>query len=135
MRSFQGDGGGAPCFSAHRFCGQKYAVEHELLRQYVVMPLGQGFHWLSVRGQRLLAGSTRKDVRPLTAEEAVADGSELLGEAFVFAVAAAVVTNEYIVSARKATAKAEELDRTLEALGATVSTLEQVRAWRRRSAF
>jgi hypothetical protein len=80
-----------------------------------------------VRAQRLLAGSARKDVRPLTTEEAVADGSELLSEAFVFAVAAAVVTNEYVTSARKATAKAEELDRTLDQLGASVSTLEQVR--------
>lgn len=89
------------------------------------LPSRAGFHWVSVRAQRLLANSSRKDVRPLSEAEAIADGSELLSEAFVFVVAAGAITNEYIIAARKSNAKSEELDRTLDTLGASVSTLEQ----------
>lgn len=100
-------------------------MANERLRNGIVMPLGQGMHWISVRMQRVLNESSRKDVRRLPDSEAIETGSELLSEAFIFFVAAVAITNEYMSSAAKSAAKAQQLDRTLEELGASVDTLEQ----------
>ena len=100
-------------------------MSNETLRTKIVMPLGQTVNWVSVRVERIMANSSRREVRPLSEKDAIDTGAEIISEAFIFVVAAAAITNEYMTSAAKAAVKAEQLDRKLEELSASVDTLEQ----------
>jgi hypothetical protein len=74
--------------------------------------------------QRLMMNSSRKDVKPLEEDAAVAEGSEMFSEVFVFAVAVIIAVNEYQSSNKKTAAKESKLADTLSHMNDGIKGLE-----------
>eukprot|EP00052_Salpingoeca_macrocollata_P027205 m.257382 g.257382 ORF g.257382 m.257382 type:complete len:162 (+) comp22707_c0_seq7:2421-2906(+) len=101
------------------------ARESEFVRTKVLQPIGQGSHWVTVMMKRLTLDSKRRDVKPLDPAEAVAAGAELIGEVFVYSVAALIVINEYLSSAAKSAEKEAKQTEKIRSLVAALEIVEQ----------
>ena len=75
--------------------------------------------------KRLTLNSVRTDVKPLPEADALQLGAEIIGEIFVYSIAAAIMTREYLDSAAKAQAKEEKLNRHLISLEQRIISLEE----------
>ena len=122
----------------------KAAVNNAVVRDGLCAPLGQGWHWVSVQSKRLVSDSARREVRPLTQEDAVQEGvpsrcihtqchvhtgADILAEVFVFVVAASYVVYEYVNSAVKSQKQKEDLNNQLGSLDkARTELLQRVAA-------
>jgi hypothetical protein len=104
-----------------------------LLRSYLVLPVGQGTrlacfsnltlivsHKISVIMKRMTLNSSRTDVKPLAEKDAVDLGADIIGEVFVYSVAAVILIREYVDNAAKTFAKEEKLNKRLHDLEAHV---------------
>eukprot|EP00911_Craspedida_sp_UC1_P001338 UC1_evm7s1007 len=104
---------------------KREAQDPGVFRDRVVIPIGQTWHFLQVRASRLANRNSRKDVRPLSEAGAVELGAELVGEVFIFGVAAAIVTREYFESAEKSRKKEAAEEARLTGLHTRLALLEQ----------
>jgi hypothetical protein len=83
------------------------------------------WHRITVLAQRIAAGSSRREIRPLDHKAAVEDGADVLGEVFVFSLAASYVVYEYTTSSRKST---EETTRRTQTITSITNGLESLEA-------
>lgn len=72
--------------------------------------------------------SSRTDVKPLDEKDAVELGADIIGEIFVYSIAAVLLTREYIENNSKAIAKEEKLNKRLLSLEENIQRLgEEIR--------
>ena len=90
---------------------QRGALKNEAFKDYVCAPVGQGWHWVSVKAKRLVTDGARREVRRLDPTEAVQEGAEILAEVFVFGIASSYVVYEYVKSNQKSAAQKAELNK------------------------
>eukprot|EP00041_Stephanoeca_diplocostata_P033419 m.1104065 g.1104065 ORF g.1104065 m.1104065 type:complete len:189 (+) comp24335_c0_seq21:169-735(+) len=95
------------------------------IRNKIVIPLGQFSHWVSVRAERVIAGNTRTRVRSLSEEEAIEWGGSLIGETFIYSVAAGFVIYEYTDKEAKDSKKKEEIQAWRNSIGEQVLQLQE----------
>ena len=100
--------------SHHLISTQRGALKNEAFKDYVCAPVGQGWHWLSVKAKRLVTDGARREVRRLDPTEAVQEGAEILAEVFVFGIASSYVVYEYIKSNQKSAAQKAELNKLVQ---------------------
>ena len=82
-----------------------------------------GSHKFSVIVKRLALNNHRTDVMPLPDKEAVELGADIIGEVFVYSIAAVILTREYIDSSTKTSAKESKLNAKLEELEQSIDAL------------
>lgn len=75
----------------------------------VLISIGQFTHSLTTRMTIWSAGFKVRSIQPLENEAALVQGSELIGEAFIFTVAGGIVVYEYNKSKEKEIAKEEKI--------------------------
>eukprot|EP00731_Ephydatia_muelleri_P027835 Em0019g708a len=88
------------------------------------MPPAQAFHKMEMFVKmRLMGAKGPAQVQPLKEERAIEVGAELIGEAFIFSVAAAFVLYEYNKSVKKEAAKEGERKKDMEKMRAQLDRL------------
>eukprot|EP00041_Stephanoeca_diplocostata_P033420 m.1104096 g.1104096 ORF g.1104096 m.1104096 type:complete len:237 (+) comp24335_c0_seq25:169-879(+) len=75
--------------------------------------------------QRVIAGNTRTRVRSLSEEEAIEWGGSLIGETFIYSVAAGFVIYEYTDKEAKDSKKKEEIQAWRNSIGEQVLQLQE----------
>lgn len=84
------------------------AKQSPVFRSYVCMPPAQFYNWCEVKMKMYFMNlGTAGKVKPLSETMAIELGSNLLGEAIIFAVAAALLLLEYNRQVRKETVREE----------------------------
>eukprot|EP00038_Savillea_parva_P018625 m.24583 g.24583 ORF g.24583 m.24583 type:complete len:195 (-) comp4172_c0_seq1:1484-2068(-) len=101
-----------------------YSHNNQLASTYVVQPLGQLAHWISVRSDRIIAGNWRTAVRPIPPEEALEWGSAVLSESFIFGVASGFVIYEYSAKEISDNEKKQQLEAWRAQVDTKTATLE-----------
>ncbi|KJE91403.1 hypothetical protein CAOG_02540 [Capsaspora owczarzaki ATCC 30864] len=102
----------------------KTSVVARPLPRKVMVKFGQGFNQVYTRMQLLSMGHRATAVKPLTEEQALQYGSDILGEFILFGIAASLLFHEFTGSAEKEAAKQAKLASTLAGLRTDVTTLQ-----------
>eukprot|EP00050_Salpingoeca_kvevrii_P022352 m.124997 g.124997 ORF g.124997 m.124997 type:complete len:169 (+) comp9684_c0_seq3:2-508(+) len=92
----------------HPAVPQAQARDHEFVRSRVIEPIGQAWHWVGVKVKLSSLSRSRRAIKPLSSAEAVELGAEIVGEVFVFSVAAGILVFDYRQSSIAAAAKEEK---------------------------
>lgn len=91
----------------------------------VLISIGQLTHSLTTRMTIWSAGFKVRSIQPLENEAALVQGSEFIGEAFIFTVAGGIVVYEYNKSKEKETAKEEKLAADMMKQEEKLNTLQE----------
>eukprot|EP00053_Salpingoeca_punica_P026194 m.19837 g.19837 ORF g.19837 m.19837 type:complete len:183 (-) comp8551_c0_seq1:158-706(-) len=103
---------------------KKSATDHEFFSKNIIIPIGQGWHWMQVVVPRMSMQNMRTDVRRLSDKDAIALGAEIVGEVFIFTVAAVLLVNEYWQTSKKTAAKEEKVNQHLAQLSDELKHLQ-----------
>lgn len=105
---------------------QRVAKQTPFVRNYVIMPTAQAFHKLEMFiKMRLMGAKGPAQVQPLKEERAIEVGAELIGEAFIFSVAAVFVLYEYNKSVKKEAQKEAARKKDLQEMKLLLSRLDK----------
>lgn len=95
-------------------------------RTYICMPPAQFYHWLEVNVKmRMLNLGKPKDVKKLDENAAIDLGADLLGEFFIFSIAATTITLEFMRQSRNAAKAAAELEERWDTVEEKIHNLEK----------
>jgi uncharacterized Rmd1/YagE family protein len=91
---------------------QHYFTQYQSTKQ-VLITIGQTTHNITTRMQIWSAGFKVKSIPELEKEVAMKQGSEFIGEFFIFSVAGSLVVWEYDKSKKKEVKKEEDMNRKI----------------------
>lgn len=103
---------------------QAKAAQNETFRKFCI-GIAQANNRIEKRIHRWAYGYGNEYVRPLDEAKAISNGSEFLGEVFIFSVAGSIVTFEYVRSQRKEAERENRFQEEFRVLQDKVSLLEE----------
>ncbi|KAL1109941.1 hypothetical protein AAG570_014098 [Ranatra chinensis] len=103
---------------------KEQAKKSQFFRTYICMPPAQIYNWCEVKMKMWIMNLGRPvDIPKLNEAMAIELGANLLGEAIIFTVAAALLYMEYTRQTRKEAAKEDARKSELDTLGYTIQEL------------
>ncbi|KAL5269279.1 hypothetical protein ACHWQZ_G002932 [Mnemiopsis leidyi] len=100
------------------------AKNNDTFKNYIIMPVAQGVHWIDVKVKTTLMGASNANVYKLNEKLAVEYGSEFISEFFLYAFGTAIVLFEYNRSSQKDAKKEQKIRENTEKMENEIRKLQ-----------